>query len=155
MLIYYLLYSSILFSAIFHCDTVINKKAKKLAPLFFILISLFLITFVGFRKLGVGADDFNYYSIFKNAQLGFQRKEFAFYIISTFLNSINVIFIVFASISIFFKTSYIFLKNKYFGVIFLLYFSSSFFYTILFKLGLLLRVAYYYGYFILQGKKSF
>jgi len=44
--------------------TQFTKELKRYKLIFFLFASLYLIAFAGFRKLGVGADDINYYNMF-------------------------------------------------------------------------------------------
>lgn len=126
MLIYYLLYTLFIFSALFNSFTKNSKRTKKKTKLFFGLVSFFLILLVGFRELGVGVDDINYLNYFKQSKNGRLRKDITFYFLSNIVSTINYLFVMFAVISISLKAKFIVDNIRYVGVIFLLYFTSSF-----------------------------
>lgn len=56
---------SFVFIGILHF-TQLTKQLKKYKLIFFIFAVFYLILFAGLRELGVGADDYNYYNVFKD-----------------------------------------------------------------------------------------
>jgi hypothetical protein len=115
------------------------------------VLSILLVILVGFRKVGIGVDDLNYFNMYREANQGYTPKDVSFSILARCLPNITLLFLAFASISIPLKTHFILRNVKYQGLVFLLYFSSSFILHDFVQIraavasGLFLWIIYYVG----------
>jgi len=127
MRIYYLLLILFTILAVISSDKRIIQSNSKIISITYTAITISLIMLIGLRSVGVGVDDFNYLNSFNQSKFGYYRKDISFYILSNIFPSIHFIFFSFAFLSISLKARFFLTKTKYFGLIFLLYFSSFLF----------------------------
>ena len=128
-----------------------HDKSILILKFYFTIIVLILILIVGLRKIGVSVDDTSYFYLYQSSKQGNLRKDVLFFLFSNLLPNIHILFLFFALISIGLKSIYILNHSKYFGIAFLLYFSSLFFLHDFVQIragiasGLLLWILYYSG----------
>ena len=125
---YSIFFLLLLILALVSIETRVIKASYDIyVKIFLQLLVIVFILLVGLRKVGVAVDDFNYSYMFTGAIQGHLHKDIAFNLIANYLGQLNLVFFVFALTSISLKSFFIFKTTKYFGLVFLLYFSSYFF----------------------------
>jgi hypothetical protein len=157
MYIYYTLFLFIFIQSLLSLNkTILESKYVLSLKILFIITTTILIIIVGFRKIGVSVDDESYLYMYQAARKGVIRKDYLFYVFSNIFPNIHLLFFTSCLISISINSSFILKHTNYFGIVFLLYFSSLFFLHdfVQIRVGiassLLLWILYYAG----KGKKT-